>query len=277
MDLRDDLRAGLSKAGLGPISAELEKVSRDCIRMRSTPRSDKSISLGDSKLGGLPDLPSGLTWPEWKTGYLTFVAQVNLAELPASELLPNVGVLSFFYDREQSAWGFDPKHKEGFRLWYFPEVLQLVRAVEPEPSPFSCARLTFEPYLSLPDFSADSVGDLVLNIENKEQYCDFVDKHAGPAPQHQILGWPHVIQGDMALESQLVTNGLYTGNASGYKDSRRRELEPGAKDWTLLLQIDSDDNAEMMWGDAGMLYVWIRRQDLAAKKFENAWTILQCF
>jgi hypothetical protein len=36
MNLREDLRVGLSKAGLGPISAELEKVSRDCIRMRST-------------------------------------------------------------------------------------------------------------------------------------------------------------------------------------------------------------------------------------------------
>jgi len=32
-----------------------------------------------------------------------------------------------------------------------------------------------------------------------------------------------------------------------------------------------------MWGDGGALYVWIRRQDLAARKFEKAWTILQCF
>lgn len=107
MDLRSDLRAGLSKAGLGSISAELEKLSRDCIRMRSTPCPDTTISVGESKLGGLPDLPSGLTWPDWETGYLTFVAQVNLSELPASDLLPNLGVLSFFYDREQSAWGFD--------------------------------------------------------------------------------------------------------------------------------------------------------------------------
>jgi len=75
----------------------------------------------------------------------------------------------------------------------------------------------------------------------------------------------------------LVTNGVYAGNASGYKDPRRRELEPGAHDWTLLLQIDSDDNAKMMWGDAGMLYVWIRRQDLASREFDKAWTILQCF
>ncbi len=81
----------------------------------------------------------------------------------------------------------------------------------------------------------------------------------------------------MELECQLVTNGLYLGDLSGYGDPRRKELEPGADDWTLLFQIDSDDNAQMMWGDGGMLYVWIRRQDLAARNFEKNWTILQCF
>jgi uncharacterized protein YwqG len=96
-------------------------------------------------------------------------------------------------------------------------------------------------------------------------------------PQHQKLGWPHVIQNEMELECQLVTNGLYLGDLSGYKDPRREELEPAAHDGTLLLQFDSDDNAKMMWGDGGMLYVWVRRQDLAARNFEKAWTILQCF
>jgi uncharacterized protein YwqG len=277
VSLRDDLMSELSIAGLTPIAAELANLSKECVRMRSARCADGNIALGSSKLGGAPDLPPGLAWPKWKTDYLTFVAQVNLAELPASDLLPKVGVLSFFFDKEQSAVGFDPNHKEGFRLWYFPEASQLTRPVEPAVFTFPSAQVSFEPYLSLPDFSADSVRDLVLNVENDEQYCDFVDKHAGPAPQHQIFGWPHVIQGDMALDCQLVTNGLYTGNASGYKDSRRKALEPGAKDWTLLLQIDSDDNTEMMWGDAGMLYVWIRRQDLASRDFEKAWTILQCF
>lgn len=276
MSLRDDLLSKLSKGGLSPIGTELSNLSKECVRMRSAPCANESMPVGTSKLGGLPDLPPGLAWPKWKTGYLTFVAQVNLAELPAIDLLPNVGMLSFFYDSEQSAWGFDPNHKDGFRLWYFPEVSQLIRTVEPEASRFPCARVSFEPFLSLPDPSAKSVSALLKEIENDEQYDDFVEKHAGLAPQHQILGWPHVVQGEMALECQLVTNGLYTGNPSGYKNSRRKELEPGADDWTLLLQIDSDDNAKMMWGDAGMLYVWIRRQDLASRAFDKAWTILQC-
>jgi uncharacterized protein YwqG len=242
--------------------------------MRSTPCANESISVGASKLGGLPDLPPKIAWPRWKTGYLTFVAKVNLAELPASDSLPTVGMLSFFYDREQSAWGFAPNHKEGFRLWYFPEPSQLIRTVEPESFMFPCAQLSFERFLSLPDTSAESLTDLLLDIEGDGLYYDCVEKCAGPEPQHRILGLPHVIQGDMPLERQLVTNGAYAGNAGGYKDPRRKELEPGSADWTLLLQIDSDDNAKMMWGDAGVLYVWIRRQDLASRNFDKAWAIL---
>lgn len=277
MSLWDDLLSGFNKGGLSRIGTELAKLSKECVRMRSTPRANESVPIGTSKLGGLPDLPPGLAWPKWKTSHLTFVGQMNLAELPASELLPDVGILSFFYDPDQSAWGFDPKHKEGFRLWHFPEVSQLIRTAEPEPSTFPCAQLSFEPFLSLPDPSLKSARDLLLEIGDYEQYRDFFETHAGPAPQHQILGWPHIIQNEMELECQLVTNGLYCGDLSGYKDSRRKELEPGADDWTLLFQIDSDDNAQMMWGDGGMLYVWIRRQDLAARNFEKAWTILQCF
>jgi len=33
----------------------------------------------------------------------------------------------------------------------------------------------------------------------------------------------------------------------------------------------------MMWGDNGQLYVWIRREDLIARRFEAARFILQCY
>jgi len=181
MGLRDELQSKLREAGLSPIAKELANLSKECVRMRTAPCANESISVGASKFGGLPDLPPKITWPRWKTGYLTFVAQVNLAEPPANELLPNVGMLSFFHDREQSAWGFDPKHKEGFRLWHFPEVSQLVRTMEPEPSGFSCAQFSFEPFLSLPDPSAKSARDLFPERKDREQYRNFLGRRAGPA------------------------------------------------------------------------------------------------
>ena len=85
------------------------------------------------------------------------------------------------------------------------------------------------------------------------------------------------IQSEMELECQLVSNGLYCGDPSGYNDPKAKELEKGAKDWILLLQIDSEDEKTgMMWGDVGRLYFWIKREDLKNKNFNKSWMILQC-
>lgn len=32
----------------------------------------------------------------------------------------------------------------------------------------------------------------------------------------------------------------------------------------------------MMWGDVGRLYYWIRREDLAQRRFDKVWLVLQC-
>ncbi|MCA9404210.1 MAG: DUF1963 domain-containing protein, partial [Candidatus Omnitrophica bacterium] len=93
----------------------------------------------------------------------------------------------------------------------------------------------------------------------------------------QMFGYPNPIQQDMMqLECQLVTNGLYCGDTSGYENPRALELAKGKDDWVLLFQLDEHPPSEMVWGDAGMLYFWIRKQDLAERRFERTWMILQC-
>ena len=50
--------------------------------------------LGASRVGGQPDLPPDIAWPTWKGQHETFVAQIDLAELPAMphrDLLPAHG------------------------------------------------------------------------------------------------------------------------------------------------------------------------------------------
>ncbi len=90
-------------------------------------------------------------------------------------------------------------------------------------------------------------------------------------------GYCDPVQGaDMDLECQLVSNGLYCGDETGYKGKRFKELKAGRVEWTLLLQIDSDDDVDMMWEDCGILYFWIRESDLKAKNFDKVWMILQC-
>lgn len=60
---------------------------------------DAVVAVGTSKLGGRPDLPKGMRWPRARRRALCFVAQVDLAGLPAEHtggLLPPAGLLSFF-------------------------------------------------------------------------------------------------------------------------------------------------------------------------------------
>ncbi len=47
--------------------------------------------------------------------------------------------------------------------------------------------------------------------------------------------------------------------------------------WNLLLQVDSNKDCNMMWGDVGRLYLWITDEDLAARNFESVWVVMQCY
>ena len=137
------------------------------------------------------------------------------------------------------------------------------------------------PFLSIPDLNSQAMKKLLAEQDETEEegeiYSEFMSKYPIKGPQHQLFGWPAPIQNEMELECQLASNGVYVGGPEGYRDPRAEALRAGASDWVLLLQIDSDDDAAMTWGDAGMIYFWIRRRDLDQCRFDKVWLILQCF
>ena len=47
-------------------------------------------------------------------------------------------------------------------------------------------------------------------------------------PIHRCAGHPDQVQGEMRLECQLVTNGIWCGDSSGYQDPRAKILAGGA-------------------------------------------------
>lgn len=68
-----------------------------------------------------------------------------------------------------------------------------------------------------------------------------------------------------------------TGTPEKAREARER-LSPGpASEWRLLWQLDTDDEAGFMWGDAGRLYLLARDEDLKARRFDRAWLVLQCY
>ena len=106
---------------------------------------------------------------------------------------------------------------------------------------------------------------------------EIVERRRSPEPTVQLLGHPWPIQHDGAVEAHLGAHGLFRDGQDGWKDPRRPELEPGATEWLLLLQVPSVTRARMLWGDQGVLYFWIHRDALAAEDFSNVVVIFDMY
>jgi uncharacterized protein YwqG len=239
----------------------------------------KSAGETSSYVGGAPLLPTGAAWPSKGGVPLTFLADLDLAPLHAASplpWLPPAGRLLFFYDAENQPWGFDPKDRGSWAVLFAADGAPASSA-PPGESALTRHAVTFKRIDTYPSWERPEVAALKLSDAEAEILIDASDAVFEKAPHHQVGGFPDPIQGDeMELECQLVSNGLYCGDSSGYLSSRASALRGGAGEWRLLLQIDSDDDLGVMWGDGGILYFWIREADARAGRFDQAWVVLQC-
>lgn len=267
---------------------ELAQLLQPSIRIRTRRVDLRNLPLGASRMGGVPDVPASFTWPQCDGKPLAFLAQIELKDLRGlldEARLPETGWLLFFYDGSMQAWGFDPADRGNWRVLYSrADASALHRAEHPTlPNEFVShpCTLSFEAEETVPDMSVlceDGV------YERDSPKCDaFTDWcyavcDSGNNACHRMFGHADIVQWDMRLECQLVTNGIYCGTARGYEDPRAKLLAPGRVDWELLLQIDTDeDGPGWMWGDCGRVYYCIRQQDLAQSNFDNVWLIFQCY
>jgi uncharacterized protein YwqG len=239
-----------------------------------------TVPRGTSFLNGAPSIAPD-RWPEHKGKKLGFLAQIDLAHAQAQlpmDWLPKSGALLFFYDMENGPWGFDPADRGSWAVIHQPATSQELAPGSPPPSDsgYSRAFVTFRTILSYPSW--ERVPELDLTREEIDALTDLSSDQFGEQPDHQIGGLPRPVQDDcMERECQLASNGIYCGDQKHLKDPRVPELEKGAGEWRLLLQLDSDDSAGFGWGDGGMLYFFVKDSDARAGDFSNVWMVLQCF
>lgn len=287
---------GLFKKNDSPIKAEILRLAKNEITMVPKP-GQNPLHPDDSKIGGKPFLPADFEWPEFadkKEGIarpLSFFCQLNLAQLAPLDkdhLLPDHGMLSFFYECESFRWGFDPDDKGAAKVFYFEDTKGFV--------PFSIPEGIEEGYI---------MPELAVALQPKQSYpmyeeftvhsdrdCDWEDYDKLLAklgvsieedPEgHKVLGYADLIQSEMLSDCERTTRGLYCGDPAGYRNMTKEaaeNIQEKAKEWTLLLQLGTiqTDDFEWMFGDCGMLYYYIRKEDLAQRKFDNAWFSVQCF
>ena len=280
---KEELESSFEKLGLSKYWKVLEPEIRDEIKILTIPK--EKIDLGKSKFGGAPDLPKNVDWFKEDNGKsLSFIAQINFSEIQnykASQNLPKKGILYFFYSAEQEAWGFDPKDKDKFKVFYSTDAENLeAKDIPPDLGEYSIYKpceLQFFDSVSLPSWESSELVRKTLNDDETEMYAELMCPELSIENiNNKILGHTNELQNDIALECQLVTNGLYCGDSSGYNDPKYNELKNGSSDWRLLLQIVSEeDKTGMMWGDLGILYFLIKQQDLEELNFEKSWFVMQ--
>ncbi|MEL1241326.1 YwqG family protein [Flavobacterium flavipallidum] len=240
----DKYRKELDELNLKSIS-DLENLVKPLIRQTTKleiqPASrPPENSQFESHFGGQPYFEKGEQWPKSKNGkHLDFIFQVfNSPEL---ELPKSIELVQFFYDWEDFPWDTSDN---GWLVKTYKQVDKgkaefVAKPEEIEKSKF--CKIEFKPTQSLPDWEGiDLFGNdasklsCVLNEDEPwDSYDQIVTKLIGEQDyQSQLGGYPKWVQG----ESTPIDN--------------------EGKPMKLLFQIDSEDNAGIMWGDVGLIYVF---------------------
>ena len=98
----------------------------------------------------------------------------------------------------------------------------------------------------------------------------------------KMLGYANIVQGEMLSECERVSRGLSCSSQDSYEnlsDEINNDIDKKASEWLLLFQIGtiSNNDFELMFGDCGYIYVYIRKSDLLEKRFDKIQFSLQCY
>ena len=275
---------------------------RPAIGMQDGRLAAEPAALGTTRFAGRPDLPSDVEWPVGPDGPLAFIGQVSLAEVTAfdaARLLPPDGMLWFFYNIRDYAWGNDPSDGAKFRVVFRAAAAAADLARREFPARIHDDHrleqtLRVRPYtrwevgdqdelerqrLGLGDVDRalmfeDKDGprgkadpDVVALVDALEAVDDFFTQPFIPVGTHQMFGWPACYEDP----SYRVSCAATILGASEWNDAVRDE----ARQWEPLLAIgDNRDLYRDTWADGGSVIFLVWRDDVAARRFDRCWCAL---
>ncbi len=289
-----------------PLRAYLQSILRNAIelkRPKSQKRTPAEPPLGTSKIGGKPHLPADFAWPYyegesyeggWADRPLSFIAQIDLAAIAACDkegLLPTSGYLYFFYEVMSQKWGFDPADEGCARVYYYDVPADALCVTD---LPADLAAEARVPLIPLKFGTMDELPgyEEFLDLTDKNRFGEHLDwdlydetvaemieiPDSDEIEICKLLGYANLIQGSMLSECARVTAGLSCGSSEDYRkttEEQKAAICADAPNWILLAQFDSLSD-EILFGDCGCIYFYIRREDLAARRFDRVWLCLQC-
>lgn len=238
----------------------------------ATDAPDDYRARGNTRFGGLPDLPPGMPYPrhsdaDGSTRPMQFIAQLDCAQLaPLQRYLPRTGVLYFFISDQED---LVPRvfHYDGPR-----DALQTAADLARDAAQCDDQEDGTHPYrasaaacISVPHFysdeayyqgTAEGLDGLEDAYERVESLRDRLAAQSSVQPVHGVNS--HVFkQHDTPLSEAA------------------NRLHGRAEDFMVLLRVASDPQPGFCFWDAGELYFVIHKSDLAKRDFSNVYCGLE--
>jgi uncharacterized protein YwqG len=276
LSTQDHIKAFLGEDRLQALHA----LARPTLSFKLEPIS--SDERGISKLGGAP------YWPKhaWgSTPYpndasdkpLAFLAQINCSELPAGLMhMPKQGMLQFYIannDLYGCDVGGDLVTPENFRVIYWPDTLlssyetTAIHGDSLPHLPHQPARMRWDQVTQQTASHASWHFQRILGDDSwraTEAYCKSHNLEHAPffdalfqsfsAVGHRIGGHPEFTQSDPRADDSVVN----------------------LKKYELLFQLDTDNGADIMWGDVGIGSFFITDEALAKRDFNRVMYTWDC-
>ncbi|MBD2295561.1 DUF1963 domain-containing protein [Anabaena sphaerica FACHB-251] len=252
-----------------------------------TAHSTTETTLWQSKFGGLPYFPKHLEYPTSPRGIpLNLLAQINFAETPKIEDLPEKGILQFYIETsEKTTYGLedDPQLAQTtFRVIYFPEIdLNIDNLLNNfDFVPEFLGPLLEEECLAL-KFTAKShpisVTDYQFNDFHKRYFSIFQQSNLTEAMKMSL----EEMADDFIYEYSEKYEHLLKGHRLGgypkfvQDDIRYFCMQEEGYDF-LLFQMDSNDDHSIMWGDVGVGQFFIQPSALKRLDFSKVLYTYAC-
>jgi uncharacterized protein YwqG len=201
-----------------------------------------------SQFGGIPYFEKGEQWPANKEGKpLEFVFQIfNDGTLQMPE---NIKLVQFFFDFEAFPW---ENGADGYCIKIYERLDRDAVEVLADP----CAEKEVK-YCEI----AFKEGKTIPDLDELEELSEEAVRIAGEA-DGLFDGLDYRLQRNIYSEAneELTDYGNISSHSGGFawwiQGSDNPNARTGKNEWELLCQIDSEKDANIMWGDDGHIYIF---------------------
>ncbi|MFS0653891.1 YwqG family protein [Bacillus sp. 179-C3.3 HS] len=252
---------------LAPYRPLLEETKKQAIQLHM-----KQGKTGpyDSKIAGDPYFPKNDEYPLDGEGHpMKLLAQINFGQLPKLKDYPETGLLQIFISVHDDLYGMNIDQKTKQKDFRIKFIAAPFLAEEELVTDFSFVTIPEDFYFPVRKEGAIT-GELINETISADDFRfeKVVGKHSWDLFEEMSDDDEEV---EALMDEFYETESGFGHKVGGYpgftqEDPRAYENQ---KHTLLLLQIDSDDEVDLMWGDCGIANFFITLEDLKQKNFEN--------